>query len=393
MVVGLLGVLKAGGGLRPARPGVPAPRASPSCSKTRASTFSSRSAELAARCRRQRGRARLSATTRAQNRGASVGGLAGESTPAQPGLRHLHVGLDRTAEGRRGHATRGLLNLVHWHRRAYALTATIATPLSSRAAAFDASVWELWPCLCGRRERSRAVRRDSAVGRAALRVGCASRPSRTASHPPRWPSCCWTRRGRTSPRCAFCSPAASARSAKRRRRPACAFEFVNHYGPTEATAVTTCETVSAEGEGVPTIGRPTAPTRASTCWTAAAAGAARRRRASCTSAATGWRAATSNRPDLTAERFVPTVRDASPARVCTGRATSCAAPPDGRLEFLGRARPSGEDARLTASSRARSRRRSAAHPAVRECVVVAREDAPAARSGWSPTSSAAERRG
>ena len=50
----------------------------------------------------------------------------------------------------------------------------------------------------------------------------------------------------------------------------------------------------------------------------------------------------------------------------------------------------GEDARASASSRARSRRCCARHPLVREAVVLARDHAPATPA-WSPTSSPADR--
>ena len=53
--------------------------------------------------------------------------------------------------------------------------------------------------------------------------------------------------------------------------------------------------------------------------------------------------------------------------------------PDGRAGVPGPDRPPGQGARLPHRARARSRPRCAAHPAVREAVVLAREDAPGDR--------------
>ena len=77
----------------------------------------------------------------------------------------------------------------------------------------------------------------------------------------------------------------------------------------------------------------------------------------------GWAAATWAGPELTAERFVPDpfAARAGRAAVPDGR-PGRAAVPDGSIEYLGRARPPGEDARLPHRARARSRPRSLAAP-------------------------------
>ena len=91
------------------------------------------------------------------------------------------------------------------------------------------------------------------------------------------------------------------------------------------------------------------------------------------------------RPELTAERFVPDpfARRAPGARLYrTGDLVRRL--PDGDLEFLGRARPPGQAARLPHRA-GRDRGRARPHPAV-EAAVVVPATAPGATSGWSATS-------
>ena len=82
-----------------------------------------------------------------------------------------------------------------------------------------------------------------------------------------------------------------------------------------------------------------------------------------------------NRPELTAERFVPDPFATSPGRGCTARAIWRAISPDGNIEFLGRidyqVKIRGFRIELGEIEAALSQ-----HPAVREAVVLAREDTP-----------------
>ena len=133
-------------------------------------------------------------------------------------------------------------------------------------------------------------------------------------------------------------------------------EVWNLYGPTETTIWSTLHRVVSEPG--PVIDRP--PHREHQHLRARRGGRAgphRRRRASSTSAATASRVGYLNRPELTAERFVPTRSRRARARACTAPATARRYRADGVLEYLGPPGPSGEDARATASSWARSKRR------------------------------------
>ena len=91
-----------------------------------------------------------------------------------------------------------------------------------------------------------------------------------------------------------------------------------------------------------------------------------------------------DRPELTAERFVPDPFARARRAALPDRRPRALAARTATLEFLGRARSARSRSAASASSRARSRRVLRALPRCREAVVVAREDARAA-GGWSPT--------
>ena len=248
---------------------------------------------------------------------------------------------------------RGLANLVAWHRRAYGITpAARATRLAGSG--FDASVWEVWPYL--------------AAG-ASVHVpeeGIVLSPDRLAE---------WLVRERITH--AFLpTPLAEAVLAEpwpadaplealltggdrlhRRPRPDHPFALFNHYGPTESSVVTTWGRVAAEGDGMPSIGRPLDGVEVlldeSGELLIGGVGLAR-----------GYR----GRPDLTAERFVPGAfgerlyRTGDLARVL----------PSGELDFIGRVdfQVKIRGFRIELGEIEAVLRR---HPAVREGVVLARD--------------------
>jgi amino acid adenylation domain-containing protein len=287
-----------------------------------------------------------------------------EEVPETEGAELPHVGLDHLAyiiytSGSTGRPKgvevehRGLANLVAWHRRAYGITpAARATRLAGPA--FDASVWEVWPYL---------------TAGASVHVpeeGIILSPDRLAD---------WLVRERITH--AFLpTPLAEAVLAEpwptdaalealltggdrlhRRPRPDHPFGLFNHYGPTESSVVTTWGRVEAEGDGVPSIGRPLDGVEVlldeSGELLISGVGLAR-----------GYR----GRPDLTAERFVPGAggerlyRTGDLARVL----------PSGELDFLGRVdfQVKIRGFRIELGEIEAVLRR---HPAVREGVVLARD--------------------
>ena len=148
----------------------------------------------------------------------------------------------------------GLTNLVSWHHRAYAVTRQDRATLLA-GPAFDASSWEIWAYLTAGASLH-APRTEVRADPAALvrwmveeRITLSFLPTPLAEQVllEQWP------RG-TSLRALL----TGGDALRRRPRPDLPFEVYNHYGPTEATVVTTWGRVSPE-EGqraAPSIGRP-----------------------------------------------------------------------------------------------------------------------------------------
>jgi acyl-coenzyme A synthetase/AMP-(fatty) acid ligase/acyl carrier protein len=268
---------------------------------------------------------------------------------------------------------RGLMNLVSWHQRTYRVRerdrSTQIAPIG-----FDASVWEMWPPL---------------VSGASLHIASSitrSSPAETAA---------WLEREKIT-LCFLATPLAEAvlpllaeRSSavelslralltggdKLGRAPekTVPFEFVNHYGPTEATVVATYTSVKAGGKGLPPIGVPISNFQAFALderLQLLPAGVPGTLYIGGEGLARGYL----NRPELTAERFVPNPFATEPgARLyCTGDRVRFLH--NGQLEFLGRndqqVKIRGhriEPGEIEAALRE--------HPAVRSAVAIVDEEA------------------
>jgi amino acid adenylation domain-containing protein/non-ribosomal peptide synthase protein (TIGR01720 family) len=268
----------------------------------------------------------------------------------------------------------GLMNLVLWHQSRYGLTpldrgTQIASP------AFDAAIWELWPYL--------------AAG-ASLHIPdeeiCLSSPGMI-----RW----WLEQGITlsflvTPLAegvleegvpevldlAMRALLTGGDRLHRRPEPGSSFRLMNHYGPTESTVVSTMLEVppAGAGAGLPSIGRPVANTRTYILdrhLRPVPTGVAGELCITGLGLARGYL----GRPEMTAERFVPDLLGGAPGARMYRTGDLVRYRPDGEIEFLGR---------LDHQVKVRGLRIElgeiesvlAEHPAVREAVVQVREDHP-----------------
>lgn len=153
----------------------------------------------------------------------------------------------------------GLLNLVFWHQRTFAIgPGDRATLFASPG--FDASVWELWPYLCAGASihlpdeslRNDAERlRDWLVARG-ITITFVPTILAELMMALEWPTGGALRTMLTG-----------AETLHRFPAPGLPFVLVNNYGPTECTVVATSGIVPAgvNAEGQPTIGRPIANTQ------------------------------------------------------------------------------------------------------------------------------------
>jgi amino acid adenylation domain-containing protein len=266
----------------------------------------------------------------------------------------------------------GLSNLVAWHQRAFQVTSTDrASALASFG--FDAAVWELWPYLATGASVHMAednVRNDPRALRdwiVSQRITISFAPTATAENliQLEWPE--------TVALQFLLTGADALKKYPGSRLP---FVLVNNYGPTECTVVSTSGVIAPDRSATqpPSIGRPIAevqiyildgrrqPVPEGTTGEIYIGGAG---------LACGYR----NRPDLTAERFVPNPfsTDQGARLYRTGDLARWL--PDGQIAFLGRVdeQVKVRGYRVEPSEIATVLGQ---HPAVRSSVVVAREDVP-----------------
>jgi len=263
---------------------------------------------------------------------------------------------------------RTLLGLVRWHLDAYDLgpgdrTALVAGP------AFDASVWEIWPCLAAGATLAVAPREMRAapgeLARWLVGEGITSTflptPLAEAVLARPWPEGGSLRTLLTG-----------GDRLRLRPRPEHPFALVNHYGPTENTVVATAGAVACEGREAPTIGRPIDRVEAHVFdrqFRPVTLGSAGELVLGGTALARGYL----GRPALTAERFLPDESSPRPGGRLYRTGDLVRLRPDGELEFLGRVdhqvKVRGFRIELGEIEAAL-----AEHPALAEAVVLALEE-------------------
>lgn len=264
-----------------------------------------------------------------------------------------------------------LFNLICWHQQAYEVRpADRATQIAGSA--FDASVWEIWPYLTAgasvhipddttRLDGGKLVRwlADRQITLTFLPTPLAESALRES-----WPQTAALRVLLTG-------------GDKLNQRPArkLPFRVVNHYGPTENTVVSTCAEVE-EGisNAAPPIGRPLPNTQAYVLdrhLQPVPIGVPGELLLGGLQLTSGYW----NRPELTAEKFIPNPFRAEPGARLYKTGDLVRLLPDGNIEFLGRIDNQvkirgfrielGEIESVLAQ-----------HPGVQEAVVLAREDSP-----------------
>ncbi len=262
---------------------------------------------------------------------------------------------------------RQLLNLVRWHQTAFSVTQEDrATQLAG--VGFDAAAWEIWPYLAAG-ARLVIPRDEDRVSPEALArvlgeqgVTISFMPTPLAQRFLALPSAPTTLRTLLT----------GGDRLLPHGRASLPYRLVNNYGPTEATVVaSSLELVSGEPLALPPIGRPLTNVRAYVLDARLApvpVGVPGELFVGGAQVARGYL----GRPGLTAERFIPD--PFTPGRMYrTGDRVRWLA--DGTLEFLGRTDDQVklrgfriEPGEIEAALRT--------HAAVREVVVMVREDAP-----------------
>ncbi|MBZ5554817.1 MAG: amino acid adenylation domain-containing protein [Acidobacteriia bacterium] len=227
----------------------------------------------------------------------------------------------------------GLVNLVSWHQREYAVTPDdCATLLASPA--FDASVWELWPYLTAGAsihiadEETRLTAPKLVQWLTDEKITLTFLPTPLAEVVLQipWPS--------NSPLRALLTGGDQLRQRPDRSLP---FGLFNHYGPTENTVVTTWGRVEPgqKTDSPPPIGRPIANTRVyllDANLNPVPVGVPGEMYVGGEGLSCGYL----NRPDLTKEMFLPDPFSAHPSSRLYKTGDLARHLPDGNIEFLGR---------------------------------------------------------
>lgn len=227
----------------------------------------------------------------------------------------------------------GLLNLVSWHQQAFRIT---PNDRASQLAAFgfDAAVWEIWPYLTagasvhlpdGVAGNDPEAVRDWLVSQK-ITVCFLPTPLAERVMTLEWPKKASLR--------VMLTGADTLHHYPSRNMP---FQLVNNYGPTECTVVTTSGVVfpNEQPDRLPSIGSPINNVQAyilNENGQQVAVGEAGEIYIGGAGLARGYR----NRPDLTAERFVPNPFYSEPGARLFRTGDLGRYLPDGQIAFLGR---------------------------------------------------------
>ncbi|HEV7784988.1 MAG TPA: non-ribosomal peptide synthetase, partial [Thermoanaerobaculia bacterium] len=226
----------------------------------------------------------------------------------------------------------GLANLVGWHLRAYGIVPSDRATLVA-APAFDASVWETWPYLCGGASLAPLSFEQAAVPAALARE--LARVGATFAFLPT-PLAEAVLAEADTPR-PFLRALLTGGDRLKSSCPDAAVRLMNHYGPTESTVVTSWAPVPHQGRphGSPAIGRPIDNLRVHVLderLRPLPIGVAGELHVAGAGLSRGYL----GQPAATAERFIPSPFALAPGERLYRTGDLVRLLPDGSLEFLGR---------------------------------------------------------
>jgi amino acid adenylation domain-containing protein/non-ribosomal peptide synthase protein (TIGR01720 family) len=375
MVVGVLGILKAGGAYLPLDPSYPRERLAFMLDDARVSVLVTQS-QLAERL--PVGGAEVVCLDSSPGaEGKALAGHAGEDLPRQSGPENLaYVIYTSGSTGRpKGVelAHSGLCNLATAQAKVFGVEPGDRV-LQISSLSFDASIWELTMALT-RGAALHLVQQDTLLSAEELASAIEGQGITAVTFPPSLLGTLPDDRLAGTMRTVVvagepCSRELAARWAPGRR-------FFNAYGPSESTVCATVHRCDEREPSSPPIGRPIANTRLYVLDGALRplpVGVAGELYVGGAGLARGYR----HRPDLTAERFVPDPFGAEPGSRLYRTGDRVRYRADGTIEYLGR---------LDHQVKVRGFRIElgeievalAWHEAIREVVVLAREDQPGDR--------------
>jgi amino acid adenylation domain-containing protein len=268
-----------------------------------------------------------------------------------------------------------LLNLVSWHRRAFALTPSDRATLEA-SPGFDASVWELWPYLTAGASvhlPGEAIGADAEALRdwlVAERITITFLPTAMAERimALAWPT-------HTALRVLL----TGGETLHRYPSPGLPFVVANNYGPTECTVVASSGTVPVRdnANGRPAIGRPIANTQIYILdehLQQVSPGTPGELHIAGKGLARGYLSQT----ELTDEKFIPNPFSSAPGSRLYKTGDLACYLPDGQIEFIGRTDDQIKirGYRIEPSEIVAALNR---HPTIQASVVVAQEDNPEER--------------
>jgi amino acid adenylation domain-containing protein len=262
-----------------------------------------------------------------------------------------------------------LLNLIFWHHSAFKVTsADRATQMASPS--FDAAVWEVWPYLTagasiyfpGEPVRSQPELLRNWLVEKEISISFVPTPVAERMLYLEWPS-----------KIALRILLTGADTLHRYPPTDLPFLLVNNYGPTECTVVATSGAVpSNQSSDLPSIGFPIANTQIYILdgeMRQVPTGSSGELHIGGTGLARGYL----NRPDLSSQKFVPNPFSDVPGDRLYKTGDLARYLPDGKIAFLGRVddqvKIRGYRVELSEITNVLNR-----HPAVRENIVIAREE-------------------